>query len=172
MNVEETVAYRCGKCGRVFVDKAMAEKCCLPGKCDMCGCELPPYHTRCDACSEIYKWNHAENHMTYDEYVAKTGHGMLYYHERFYDEWEDLVYYLEANEEDFPQDNIGIYGITQEKLCFSFDNLYYLLSDNAYEDWEMDEDQQQKIEEFCADYKNIYADTILWPDYNTAIIPG
>lgn len=28
MNVEETVAYRCGKCGRIFVNKEMAEMCC------------------------------------------------------------------------------------------------------------------------------------------------
>ena len=64
MNAEETVAYRCGKCGRVFVNKETAEKCCAPGKCDICGCELPPYHTRCDSCSEIYKWNHAKYHLT------------------------------------------------------------------------------------------------------------
>ena len=171
MNVEETVAYRCGKCGRIFVNKEMAEKCCAPGKCDICGCELPPYHTRCDACSEIYKWNHAKYHLTYDEYLAKSGHGILYYHERFYDDLEDLVYRLEADEEEFPQDNVGIYGITQEKLCFSFDNLHDMLSDNACEDWEIDEDQQEEIEKFCVTYRNSYADTVWWPDYNTAIIP-
>lgn len=64
----------------------------------------------------------------------------------FMTDLEDLADKLEADEEEFPQDNIGIYGTTQEKLCFSFDNLHDMLSDNACEDWEMDEDQQKEIE--------------------------
>lgn len=41
MNAIEIVAYKCSKCGAAFISKEYAEKCCMPKKCDDCGCEIP-----------------------------------------------------------------------------------------------------------------------------------
>lgn len=52
MNAIEIVAYKCSKCGAAFISKEYAEKCCMPKKCDDCGCEIPhnSYYSVCDSC--------------------------------------------------------------------------------------------------------------------------
>ena len=52
MNAIEIVAYKCSKCGTAYQSREYAEKCCMPKKCDDCGCEIPhnSYYVVCDSC--------------------------------------------------------------------------------------------------------------------------
>lgn len=75
----EQVAYYCSECGRMYIHKEDAEKCCKPIICEKCGKEInrcdkkgniEAYYinpTRCSACYRQDKWNAMET-ITEEEY--------------------------------------------------------------------------------------------------------
>lgn len=49
----KVVFYACGKCGNMFPTNAAADQCCVPYRCDTCGCETKRYRTRCESCGDL-----------------------------------------------------------------------------------------------------------------------
>ena len=44
---EETVLYKCGNCNTYYTDKTIAENCCKPVCCSICGKEISQDKTKC-----------------------------------------------------------------------------------------------------------------------------
>ena len=165
--------YVCGNCGKSYLVKSQAEMCCVSNKCKVCGKEMVyQYRDTCDECLEEQRWRNAKNRLTYDEYVAKTGHGHVFLDGIFYDSWEDLEDAFEADGNPLPQDNVGIYGAYSEKNGFSPDYLIEILEDDMPPDCEIDDEQIRFIGDFCQEFNRDYANTLWWPDHATAIIPA
>jgi len=91
---DETVAWYCTTCGRVFgIDlKNEAEECCAPYTCNECGADSPRYHSLCDRCrtkKEVQRhWELAAK----AEKCELSEFGMIYDGDKFYhgvDELED-----------------------------------------------------------------------------------
>lgn len=163
--------YVCGNCGKSYLVKSQAETCCVSNKCKVCGKEMVyQYRDICDECLEEQRWRNAKNRLTYDEYVAETGHGHVFLDDIFYDTWEDLEDAFESNGVSLPEGNIGIYGARYDKEGFDPNYLIEILEDDLPPDYEVDEDQIEFINKFCREFNEKYARTIWYPAYDIAII--
>ena len=49
-DADKIAAVACGKCNRVALNRQMAERCCVPLRCDMCPAECERGWTRCKSC--------------------------------------------------------------------------------------------------------------------------
>jgi len=49
--MKEITAYQC-ECGKAYVDRDVAEKCCAPKHCEDCGAKMSPKraYTVCESC--------------------------------------------------------------------------------------------------------------------------
>lgn len=52
MDAKQSIGWDCGKCGKSYTSREMAEQCCRPYSCNDCGAETPRYRTICDPCAE------------------------------------------------------------------------------------------------------------------------
>jgi hypothetical protein len=99
---DDPVLYACPKCGAVYspstfmakssdahaAARRMAKECCEPQHCDMCGCEVEKWWTRCPKCRLRTTLRKAVV-VNYDEW---DGESPLYHEgtQRFYDSAEDF----------------------------------------------------------------------------------
>ncbi len=93
MNSKEITAYKCSECGKVYLDKSYADKCCQPKLCEDCGCELPPkwYRTVCDSCQSKREFNRGKV-LTMDEFLqSEYRDNMVCYNDRYYIDIDDCI---------------------------------------------------------------------------------
>ena len=86
MNSKEITAYKCEKCGKAYIDKSFADKCCEPKHCKDCGCELSPkwYRTVCDSCQSKREFNRGVV-LTMDEFLrSEYKDNMVCHNDRYY----------------------------------------------------------------------------------------
>ena len=140
MNSKEIKAYQCEKCGKAYMYKYDADKCCEKATklCQDCGCEIPKSHAYivCDECKikremkyELDRYNKA-THYTFDnappnstEYVYSE----LYpYNEGFIDELdEDII----------KEHNIKyVYGTTRVSPFYDAQDMVESMLEESYED--------------------------------------
>lgn len=93
MNSKEIVAYKCSECGKAYMYKYDADKCCEPKHCEDCGCELPPkwYRTVCESCRSKREFNRGVV-LTMEEFLqSEYKDNMVYYDGRYYVDIDDCL---------------------------------------------------------------------------------
>ena len=93
-------AYKCDKCGKIYVDKSVAEICCKQYFCEYCGKETPKYFLACSECSDKRNFEKATK-MTYEEYIEKYPNYPIFDRNEEDCEW-DMETLIEKYEEGDP----------------------------------------------------------------------
>lgn len=78
MDCKEVTNYMCVKCGTIFNDRGIADRCCAPKFCEDCGGELPyrwPF-TVCKSCREKRLFNDAVKLESWDGCIYAEGYGL------------------------------------------------------------------------------------------------
>ena len=123
MKVVNLKGYMCDKCGKIYMDKYMAEICCKQYYCEECGKPTPKYIMRCEECQKKSIYNKAKK-MTYEEYIKQypdypiwdmTDQGECYW------ELEDYIEHI-VNETEPPYPTY-CFGSTKERLEIDIENV-------------------------------------------------
>ena len=137
MNSKEITAYKCSECGKSYLDKSVADKCCQPKLCEDCGCELPrkyPYIV-CDKCrkkrearqeleryTKVTKYTFESAPKESIEYVynEKYPHNEGYFE---YDDGDDLEHNIKY-----------VYGTTRVSPFYDAQDMIESMLEESYED--------------------------------------
>lgn len=133
--------YFCEKCRKVYREKAVAESCCEPYRCSVCGCETDRYWTKCNSCSnkekseeEAKRLEKAEIKVAYTFYLDGFGdEGFVFCLDSFHN---DLLELDRQEIEDLPDYAFALSPIYPTELGAE-DIIYSNWADSAHEDWEV-----------------------------------
>lgn len=167
-----TGVFYCVKCRCVSRDKVSADKCCEPMKCDMCGCDVPQYHSRCSTCwqlatdqKERERFEKAEKVTEWSGPVFCEGVG---YNEGFAGCIEDLLDDVEP--EDMPE---YVWTCLSRPSCeLDYDSIIENATSDAHEEFDpgiLDgaEELKAAIEKFNEQNKGY----VSWePDFTKALL--
>jgi len=142
MDIIKKTSYQCGKCHKVYVDENMANNCCEPYHCNVCGKETPRYVLVCEQCREKREYNKAQK-MTLQEWEEKFPNHMIYYNDKFYGDIYEMLDDIDFDYNEFPAycwgtdevamevdpDNV-LEGIVENTSCEDLD-----FSDEAYKEF-------------------------------------
>jgi hypothetical protein len=128
--IKEITAYQCDKCGKAYMLKESAEKCCAPRHCEGCGIEIPKkhYYTVCDSCLAKHE---AEKIivMTVDEYWEKYPDLPVWFSETslvFEKDYDDDFF-----RDIFDNDYDVAYGVTPIAIQLNEEHAISSLEENA-----------------------------------------
>lgn len=105
-------AYQCTKCGKVYLDKQLAELCCKEYFCEKCGKKTYRYWLLCDECSEQKRFEKAEK-ISYKEYLSKYSWSWIYDGSDYYSDLEELQEMYEYDDKKLPE---YVYACDQERV--------------------------------------------------------
>lgn len=184
MKPTETTCWKCACCGKVFIDRELAEKCCVCRVCGKEGVRLPYAGDQCADC-----WNRASARRDRERWekaqkVAPGSVGECYISRLdIYCDNSDVDSVLEAADEylfgDEPveagrtreqaYDCLHVWACREEPIAISADRILEALEEEAYEDYETDSEGEQLICDFCDTWNEEYAKIMYVPDYKLAI---
>jgi len=180
MNPKPCESWQCEGCGRVYVEKDLAEKCCICAKCGANAKERKMSSSfMCFDCmdasieksrQERYDKAKKVHWRDYDGAgIYVEGLGSEYFFgwspEEIIDAWEA------DNMEPFPGfDAFRIYGTYYEPIELDADELEERLCDGAYEDYEVDARMREDLERLCDEWNSKHGDKCYWPDETVAIV--
>lgn len=184
MNAIEIVAYKCSKCGAAFISKEYAEKCCMPKKCDDCGCEIPhnSYYSVCDSCRakreatrKKEKFDKAKHYTldTVPESSCEYMYSEIYrYNEGYFSDIEELEDYCKENDIAMPK---YVWGTTVSRISMDACSIIESSCEELHEEaGEQIDDRdckelQNMLDKWCEKQRG--TDTY-YVDYNVAILIG
>lgn len=119
-NVEEVTVtgYKCKTCGKVYIDKYLAELCHKKYYCEVCGKETERYWLICDSCREKKQYNEATK-ISYKEYLEKYPGYMIYDGSDYYQDLDELIEMYEWDDKQLPE---YVYGTIKERIEVNIEN--------------------------------------------------
>lgn len=119
-NVEEvtTTGYRCKECGKIYMDKQLAELCHKHYYCEVCGKETERYWLICDSCREKKQYKEATK-ISYKEYLEKYPGYMIYDGSDYYQDLDELIEMYECDDKQLPK---YVYGTIKERIEVNIEN--------------------------------------------------
>jgi hypothetical protein len=131
MNSKKIEVYQCSICNKIFFDKEFTDKCCKPGKCNICGIELKPCHLQCDKCSVKIKYEKA-NKIKYSDYKLEYLYDDRY--DKYFKNYEDLLEFYELNDDnDIPK---WAWGCSEYQFKIDIDSALEDAEEKMYEDFD------------------------------------
>jgi len=164
MNAKEEVMYRCTICNKVSADKDVAEKCCQPGKCRVCGKELKPYYTLCDLCKRKEYYDKA-NKIKYSDYKLEYLYDEIY--DKYFRDYEEMLEYYEENEAE--KTLSWAWGCSEYSFKINIDNAIESAEENMYDDFDDIIDYEELVN-FIKEWNDKQTAKAYLPDYKTVII--
>jgi len=164
MNAKTETMYRCSICNKVSSDKGVADRCCQPYNCQVCGKELKPFHTLCDSCFTKDRYEKA-NRIKYSDYKIECFYDQGY--DKYFKDREEMEEYYEL------QDNPDIPNWTYacEEIPFQV-NIYSAIEsaeENMYEDFD-DIVDQKELEDFVKEWNEKQTAKAYYPDYKNIVL--
>lgn len=177
MKPDKIDCWRCSCCGRAYLDRDMAERCCVCSGCGMEGTHnglvecVDCQHRKIDE-RERRRWDKARKVRLRDYdgdgvYVSAMEQYLFDASvQDVYEAWDEY----QGMECDDQIEDLRVFGVERHPVQINVDNIIQQLSDDAYEDWEMDGDALRDLERMCAEWNDRHADRAYWPDYSVAIV--
>ena len=183
MEPERVDCWKCSCCGRAYLDKDVAERCCV---CKTCGKEGTHNGlVECVECQrkrfddmERRRWDKAvkvsalkyAGEMAYcailDEYLSDWDEATVY------ELYQQSVYPDDLDFKDFDYDKMMVFGTTKTPIALSADRIMDMLNDEAYDGYETDGEPYEALERLCREWNAKDVDHVYNPDYGVAICKG
>lgn len=168
--------FYCSECKRVAHSKQLAEQCCTPPVCRICGKETSQkYRLICRPCKiikdenkEAARFEKAEKITSWDGPVFLDGAG---YNEGYFPDFAELADWIDGEESELPR--YYVWTCISLPIChLNCDKIIENATQDAYEDWDTDslmgvDELRSAMEAFNA--KN--ASQVYWePNYKVALL--
>ncbi len=114
MKVKISVAFQCGECSKVSLDKRTAELCCEKHFCRVCGIEVRKFHFLCDDCTDRQRLEKAKIIEGYKGWVYD------WKNEKYFDSVESLIEEYEDEELEIPE---FVFACIEEKPYIHVDHV-------------------------------------------------
>lgn len=168
MNITETSAYQCGECKKVYLDRRMAEQCCLHKYCEDCGCELPSrwYKFVCKSCDLKRLYDKAEKLTPdqWDDWVQRDGYG---YNDGFFESVDDLLEYCKDTGSEPPDWVFCCKGIRHQ---LDADQILDNMLDDAYDDAPDQIVDEDSLRDFIKAWNAKQIVSTYYPDYTKVVV--
>lgn len=164
MNSREMVAYQCTTCSKRYFSRVLAEKCCAPKHCEVCGAEIPRYKIMCEPCRMKSIYEKAEKLVKWDGWVYCEGLG---YDEGFFTSIDDLEEYCEDTKTDLPA---WVLAVEEVHHAIDVDSVIETMLENAYEDAIDNLVDEQELRDFIDAWNAKQTVTTYYPDYKRVVL--
>jgi len=163
--MKQITAYQC-KCGKAYVDRNVAEKCCAPKYCEDCGAKMSPRraYTVCESCRMKRMFNRAEKLETWDGWICceEIGHN-----DGYFESVADLLDYCEAMGVDVPEWAFICKEIRHE---IDVERVIENMLDDAYEDAREHLVDEEELREFIKEWNAKQDIVTYYPDYGKVVL--
>lgn len=168
MAIKERVdIFTCEKCGKKYLNEKVADKCCAPYHCSVCGCETPKYILKCDSCRDKEQYEKAHK-LTLKEYEEKFPDHMLYDGDRFFYDIDELIDHYTDNDAPIPD---YVYGTQIEYGTLDTSEiLAHIEEELDCEDISFDKDAYIEFENFAKQWNAKHRISCFHVDYGTVIL--
>lgn len=185
MRVEVVESYRCSSCRRVYLDKDMAERCCV---CPTCGRPSSNGLTECLNCQARHyhlvqekRWRNATkvNWWEYDGECVWCDAREQFFHDWDWDvmrdEWAESQMdegYNTPDERMFDYESMQVFGTYKQPIELDAESCLYTMYDLLPEDWEWDRASIDDLEKLCEKWNRENGTYVYMPDYSIALVGG
>lgn len=170
-------AWKCPKCGKLYMREEWANKCCQEYFCEVCGKSVPKYRLKCAACSEKAKFEKAEKiteQQWRDKYSNKfhmvSFDGEHYFDsiESFKEDWAEEQYLDEGEDVTYPE-----HIWDTEEIPIIIDTgwiIEHTIENSEYEDFEFDDVGVKELTDYINNWNKKYGKEGYSISYKTAIL--
>ena len=164
MNATAETMYRCSRCHKVSTDKNIAERCCKPGKCRVCGKELEPYYLLCESCRNKENYEKAEK-IKISDYKIECIFDPNY--DKYFRDKEELEDFYECEENyELPE---WVWGCEETPFEIDIDSAIENAEESMYEDFD-DIVDEKELRDFIKVWNNKQTAKAYYPDRKTIVL--
>jgi hypothetical protein len=164
MITKKIEVYQCSVCNKISFDKDLADICCKPGKCNICGKEVKPYYTRCDECYAKIRYEKA-NKIKYSDYKLEYLYDDRY--DKYFRDYEELLEFYELNDDnEIPK---WVWGCIEHPFKIDIRSALENAEEQMYEDFD-DIVDAEELHKFIETWNDKQTAKSYSPDYKTVIL--
>ena len=180
MHPEHVDCWKCSCCGRAYLERSVAERCCVCGSCGKEGTGnglvecVECQHKKVEA-REDERWKKAKK-VSPDEYEGEMVYSEAF--EEYLYDWDlesAREFFLEKqypDEPEFSYDLLRLYGTERVMLGISPDSVFGTMEDMEPEDWSWDGEAYGDMERLCDEWNAKHASHVYYPDYEIGVTVG